>query len=99
MSKDSKLNQVAPTTNGNVYDVREMPFLRNAIRMEIDWLKLFCSDRSLPLFSLKVGEAHHGNISFSVRKSFKKFFTFYNDWVFFADECMPTEKCAVEMRA
>ncbi len=101
MSKNSKQHPIASATNGNVYEIQEMPILRNAIRMEIDWLKLFCNDRSLPLFCLKVGEEVHEGVAFQVKVPYKKFFTICQDWMFYAVERLHTdseERCAVEMR-
>lgn len=77
-------NKSADTHNGNIYDVLEMPHMKKDIRMGIDGLKLFCNDRSLPLFCLEVRETIHGNISVPVKETYKKFFTIYQDWCFFA---------------
>lgn len=102
MGKTSISSRVAQATNGNVYEVQETPIFINTIRMEIDWLKLFCNDRSLPLFCLKVEETIHGGISFPVKEPYKEFFTIYQEWIFYAVEHLPAASegpCAVEMRA
>jgi hypothetical protein len=52
----------------------------------------------LPLFCLAVWETVYGGVPFSVKDPYyKKYFTIYQDWIFFA-VVHPEKPCPVEMR-
>lgn len=77
------------------FEVQEMPFLKNSIKMNLADLEAFCKraqPNSLPIFQIKVEEMVQGNVRFPVERSYMKYFTIWGDWCFYALEPLSQTK-------
>lgn len=100
MRNNTTLSQPAEAGNGiedmrkllgEYYDVEEIPVQKTQVRMEISELEKFCKRTSnLPIFRLKVEAQVVGAAVFPIETPYMKYFTIWNDMMFYATE--PIEK-------
>ena len=83
---------------GDCFDVQEAPLVNNEVRMDLEELSLFCKrqNHELPLFRLKVEETIQGFVRFPVKNPHYKYFTIWNNWMFYSTKSIDTKE-PVEM--